>query len=63
MNVYVCEVRINPSESMALSIKAMTKVQARTICRYTLRQRGYKITLKDIHVMYIDNSRKAINES
>jgi hypothetical protein len=61
MNVYVCEVRINATESMVVSIKAMTKVQAKTICRYTLRQRGYKVILKDINVMYIDNGRTPMN--
>ena len=61
MNIYVCEVRINAVESMVVSIKAMTKVQAKTICRYVLRQRGYKIILKDINVMYIDNNRPSMN--
>ena len=61
MNVYVCEVRINAVESMVVGIKAMTKVQAKSICRDTLRRRGYNIVLKDINVMYIDNNRPSIN--
>jgi len=61
MNVYVCKVRINATESIVVSIKAMTKTQAKTICRYTLRQRGYNIILKDINVMYIDNNRPSMN--
>lgn len=61
MNVYACEVRINACESMVVSIKAMTKMQAKTICRCTLRQRGYNIILKDINVMYIDNNKTPLN--
>lgn len=63
MDVYVCEVRINDTESMVVSIKAMTKMQAKTICRYTLRMRGYNIILKDINVMYIDNNRPPMNKN
>ena len=63
MDTYVCEVRINDFESMVVSVKAMTKLQARRNCRDVLRKLGYKITLKDIHVMYIDNSRPAINDT
>ena len=63
MDTYVCEVRINDVESMVVSVKAMIKLQARINCRDALRKLGYKITLKDIHVMYIDNNRPAINES
>ena len=62
MNVYVCEVRINACESMVVSIKAMTKMQAKTFCRYTLRMHGYNIILKDINVMYIDNNRTPMNK-
>ncbi len=60
MNVYVCEFKIN-GYVMTQGIKATTKAQAKTICRYILRQRGYTHRLKDINVLYIDNSRKPIN--
>ena len=63
MNTYVCEVRINDDELMVVSVKATIKLQARVNCRDALRKLGYKITLKDIHVMYIDNCRPAINGS
>ena len=63
MDTYVCEVRINDDELAEVNVKAMSKLQVRTNCRDALRKLGYKITLKDIHVMYIDNSRPAINES
>lgn len=60
MNIYVCEFKID-GYVMTQGIKAMTKAQAKTICRYILRQRGYKVILKDINVLYIDNSRKPMN--
>lgn len=60
MNVYVCEFIIN-GYVMTQGIKAMTKRQAKSICRNILRQRGYASTIKDINVLYIDNSRKSIN--
>lgn len=60
MNVYVCEFRID-GYVMTQGIKAMTKVQAKSICRYILRQKGYKILLRDINVLYIDNNRIPMN--
>ena len=63
MDTYVCEVRISDVDLAEVNVKATTKLQAKINCRDSLRKLGYKITLKDIHVMYIDNSRPAINES
>ena len=60
MDTYVCKVRINDVESMTVSVKAMIKLQARINCRDYLRKLGYKIALKDIHVMDIDNTRPAM---
>lgn len=60
-NVYVCEIRIKAFEIAKISIKAMTKKQAKSICRKYMRKRGYKVLLKDVHVLYIDNNRKQMN--
>ena len=61
MNKYVCEY-VCENNLRTMCVKAYSKVQAKTIVRRIVRQHGYKVLLKDINPMYIDNARKAVNE-
>lgn len=62
MDVYVFEF-INPyMDGFIIPVKAQSEIQAKTICRNLLIQRGYMVTLKDLHFMYIDNTKNPVNE-
>lgn len=62
MDVYVFEF-INPyMDGFIIPVKALSEIQAKTICRNLLRQRGYMATLKELLFMYIDNTKNPVNE-
>jgi hypothetical protein len=62
MNVkkYVCECFIG-DEVRRIVTKAYSKRGAKSAAKNYLRERGYKVLLKDINPMYIDNSQTSVN--
>ena len=61
LNKYVCEY-VCDYNLRTMCVKACSKAQAKSIVRQILREHGYKVMLKDINPMYIDNGRKAVND-
>ena len=61
MNKYVCEC-VCENNLRKICVKAYSKRDAKNIVKQIVRQHGYKVFLKDINPMYIDNSLKAVNE-
>lgn len=61
MNKYVCEY-VCENNTRTICVKAYSKVQAKSIVRQIIRTNGYMVLLKDIKPLYIDNSRKAVND-
>ena len=66
MNTYICEYIVKDSNPYTaprkIAVRAMSKAAAKSIVRALLRQYGYVVLLKNIHVMYIDNSQKPVNK-
>lgn len=61
MNNYICEY-VCEEHLRKICVRAYSKIQAKTIVRQLIRKHGYKVYLKDINPLYIDNSQKAVNE-
>ncbi len=61
MNNYVCEYINNDGVTREMCVKAHSKIQARSLVRTITHKFGYPVLLKNINVLYIDNSRKPVN--
>lgn len=61
MNNYICNYIDHVGDICVMCVRACSKIQARSIVRAITRKNGYPVLLKNINVVYIDNSKTPIN--
>lgn len=61
MNNYICEYINGDDVIRTMCVRACSKIQARSMVRAITRRFGYTVLLKNINVLYIDNSKTPIN--
>lgn len=61
MNNNICEYINEDDMPRKICIRACSKVQAKSLVRAISRKYGYRVLLKNINVLYIDNNAKPVN--